>query len=97
MVSTKSSQAYAATKNPASMFHAYLLYQFTLSVIQFVHVAVYLVKADILMEIRLQIVCRRRLAQGLTDTGNDQMTEHIVPYPVEADAVVDLVRQPLPH
>lgn len=74
------------------MLHAYLLYQFTLAVVQLVHVAVYLVKADVLMEIRLQIVCSGRLAQGLADAGDDQMTKHLVPYPAQTDAVVDLVQ-----
>ena len=74
------------------MLHAYLLHQLTLLVVQLVHVAVYLVKADILMEVRLQIVCRGRLAQWLADAGDDQMAKHLIPYPVKTYAVVNLVQ-----
>ena len=84
-------QPYATAENLAGMLHAYLLHQLSLLVVQLVHVAVYLVKADVLMEVRLQIVCRGRLAQRLADAGYDKMAKHLVPYPVKTDAVIDLV------
>ena len=45
-----------------------------LGVVQLVHVAVYLLQADVILEVAAQVVHRGFLAHGLADKANDQMT-----------------------
>ena len=77
------------------MLHAYLLDLLPLRVVQLVHVPVYVVKADILVKVRFQVLDCCDLALRLADARNHQMTQDLVIDCIEADAVIDVVQNDL--
>ncbi len=64
-------------------------------VMQLVHVPVDLMELQVFIEVRLEVLYRRRLAHRLAHTGNGKMTENIVLNRVEADTVIYTVQDDL--
>lgn len=77
------------------MLDAYALHFLPLAGVEPVHVPVDVVEADVLVEVRLQVLNCRHLAQWLAHPGDDQMPEYVVTYGSETDAVVYAVQDDL--
>ena len=77
------------------MLYADLLCKLHLGVVELVHVAIDVVEVNILVVIRFEVFNSSKFTLGLRYSCDHQMTQNLIGNPVEANAVIDLIKQKL--